>query len=285
MKSISSQVTLHVVGFAEITSKALRRVRDDAFPNYDIHGLGEMLGKGVNIGVIYDRSKGFKNEDFLAITNSTKNTRYIFSLDLMHGRDCIRFFFCHLTARMGRQNSRWRIRAAEDVGWASYDFVHKRSAEGLGGHVLLVGDFNDEPFGRIESWLYASRDRAQARKRHNGADETVKRLRLYNCSWRLLGERFCHPLAAGQRDIAGTYYWSKSDSWHTFDQIIASGSLLNHQPPYLMEDSVRIVCDEASLPDEYLGTRARPVKFAWNNGDPKGLSDHLPICGSLLLEV
>ncbi len=89
-------------------------------------------------------------------------------------------------------------------------------------HVMMLGDFNVEPFdAAISEELEASRSRDAVRK---------GRALLYNPFWRLLGERqsLQEALLLPRRG-AGTYLYRSSNAtsqWYTMDQILVSAPLL-----------------------------------------------------------
>ncbi len=122
--------------------------------------------------------------------------------------------------------------------------------------VLLMGDFNDEPFDRaLEQYLRSSHDAHRVVRGRSA--------RLLNLMWPLLVQ-----------DNPGSYFY---DAWNMFDQFVASKGLL------LMESPVRV--DLASV------TVFRPPEMCLKNGaprrfgrpsqkqgyDPNGFSDHFPI--------
>ena len=104
-------------------------------------------------------------------------------------------------------------------------------------------------------------------------------LHLYNCSWRLLGERRPHRGDPYRDDAAGTLYWEDANTWHTFDHVIVSGSLLTEAVPFLDESSLG-----APVGRMVWGNDGKPLKFDWRGGRPVGLSDHLPIRGRIVLQ-
>ncbi|HYT92495.1 MAG TPA: hypothetical protein VEL76_27515, partial [Gemmataceae bacterium] len=158
-----------------------------------------------------------------------------------------------------------------------YDFL-RSELETERRHVLIVGDMNEEPFGLLEERFHASRDRASARRREHYTDQDTKRVRLYNCAWRWLGESGPHVGGTPAGEVAGTYFWREKNCWRTLDHVLVNGTLLTDQFPYLDESRVEVVTGPFLL-----GTKGRPQKFEWNNGKPTGVSDHLPIRGRVVL--
>ncbi|HLX64422.1 MAG TPA: endonuclease/exonuclease/phosphatase family protein [Planctomycetota bacterium] len=87
-------------------------------------------------------------------------------------------------------------------------------------NIILLGDYNDEPFDTsISECLFATRDRRLAQK--NG------RL-LYNPFWRHLGEPEPHGGATAPAGYPGTAYHRSGDEtcWRTVDQIIFSSAFV-----------------------------------------------------------
>lgn len=88
-------------------------------------------------------------------------------------------------------------------------------------NIVLMGDFNDEPFNsNMSQILHALRDRTSAA---NGSDL------FYNPFWNFLGSAppFQHGSITPSR--SGTHYYKldHTECWWTFDQIIFSSSFLS----------------------------------------------------------
>jgi hypothetical protein len=101
-------------------------------------------------------------------------------------------------------------------------------------HVLVLGDFNDEPFNdSMSTALLGSRDRNLVRKRPR---------HLYNPFWRLLGEQQGLEEESDGRLGAGTHYYrgTVSTHWHTYDQFLVSAALLAGPGWVLREVGTRI---------------------------------------------
>ena len=137
-----------------------------------------------------------------------------------------------------------------------------------GTPVLILGDFNAEPFSRpFGAALPTARSRAEVQRRRprSGTD-----LLFYNASWRLLGERFPWSRDDGPPSLAGIYRLDGSSAptaWRTFDQVLVSPSLLGGDAWTLDERALAIV-DDACIYDRDKSRPCRPF-------------DHLPIVGHL----
>lgn len=128
-----------------------------------------------------------------------------------------------------------RLRDAIDDLYKTYS----RSA-----YVILLGDFNDEPFDEsLSEQLLAVRDRRLVRK---------KPKLLYNPFWRCIGEPVPHIPGCRCRSYAGSCHYSSGvDShWRTFDQIIFSSIFLGQSEWHLNEKYTHII--QIPLFDTYL---------------------------------
>lgn len=96
-------------------------------------------------------------------------------------------------------------------------------------HILLLGDYNDEPFSdSLSEQLMASRDIKLVKSRPH---------LLYNPYWNLLGNGRC-----GSQLHGGSYYYNKGTHtrWHTFDQIIYSHAFVNAKAWKIATDNPHI---------------------------------------------
>jgi hypothetical protein len=201
------------------------------------------------------------------------------ALDYDDGRHQIRWIACHWQARFGGQSDQYRSDVAQHLSRHVYQYLRTEQS-GMARHVVILGDLNEEPYGRPEKRLHAERSRARSRDPEHYSDRDVERVHLYNCAFRWLGERHPHDgnEAPQQVDVAGTYYWRERKSWHTFDQVIVSGSLLGQGLPHLREDALGIAVVREAVSEDGM-----PQKFEWRAGRPRGISDHVPICGAIAL--
>jgi hypothetical protein len=189
----------------------------------------------------------------------------------------LRVYACHWTARFSDESYHHRADVARYLNGEIYDFL-RAAPPGNRHHAVVVGDFNEEPFGLLEERFHATRDRGNSRRREHYTDQDVKRIRLYNCAWRWLGELRPHLGGKPDGEVAGTYYWREKKCWRTLDQVIVTGTLLTDQVPYLDESHLEVLVSPSLV-----GNDNRPQQFRWNNGNPEGISDHLPVRGRIIL--
>ena len=112
--------------------------------------------------------------------------------------------------------------------------LNRLSAGEVDPHIVLMGDYNDDPFSpSLSGHLLATRDRELARR-----DSRF----FYNPFWRCLGEsRFTSTPA--DPSVCGTHYYANGNEteWFTYDQIIFSSAFLADGPITLDEEHTRIL--------------------------------------------
>lgn len=273
-----------VVTLGEITAYAAKDLRDRLFPEYNLISLDTKIDSPtLQIAILYRRCHdglAFSESPPIVVPATPKGTRPMAVLDISNATAHIRCIVCHWQARFDEKNERIRYRMADYLSQQIYDFLHDDAGEKKKRSVIVVGDLNDEPFGEsTQDVLNAHRHRARSYKTH-WADDDVKRVHLYNCSWRLLGERTPHSPAIVDAfpTAAGTYYWEHKKSWHNLDHFIVSSGLLGKMPPFIDEAEVKVVSLPEFMPEGV------PKKFYESEGRFFGLSDHLPIVASISME-
>lgn len=122
--------------------------------------------------------------------------------------------------------------------------------------VLIVGDFNDEPFNRsMQEYLLGTRDRNRVTR--------ARTPRVLNLMWPLMAET--NP---------GTLRFSSN--WNMLDQFLATkGLLLDRSPVTIQPDTV-----EVFRPPTMVGSSGAPKRFGRPSNkslDEAGFSDHYPI--------
>jgi endonuclease/exonuclease/phosphatase family metal-dependent hydrolase len=104
-----------------------------------------------------------------------------------------------------------------------------------GAAIIVMGDFNDEPFDRSLAWhMLATRDRELARG---------GRGYLYNPFWRRLGEAKPYSYLRTEDGVAGSCVYTRETSthWRTFDQILFSSAFLGNAAWHLNEGETNIL--------------------------------------------
>lgn len=155
----------------------------------------------------------------------------------------------------------FRILVAENCTWIVGELYKKDP----GVNILVMGDFNDEPFNRsVQEYLFGIHNRQRVAKRRGGARS---RPYLYNLMWCLLDD-----------PMPGTFYWGDNPAgWNMLDQMMVSkGLLTGSQNLKINEDTIAIF-----RPD-WIRDGSKPKPFRKRkNGWILGYSDHFPITATI----
>ena len=233
VSTLLNVLSVDCLGLGEVCSEDLRRIRDelDASEFSIVDGTERIQRTSFDLGVIFRNSK-LREADSVSVTAAYGQHQ----LKLAQRID---FQVAGVDRPLHVFASHWpsRLWAHEDqpirdiLGVRLGDAICElRSFYPDEPTIVLMGDYNDEPFDpALSGHLLASRDRRLVRK---------NRGLLYNPFWRFLGEREPHVPGRVSRPHAGTFYHSSGDTtkWRTFDQILFSSACLLGQPWHINEE-------------------------------------------------
>jgi hypothetical protein len=211
-------------------------------------------------GIIYDQSR-LSIEDFESIIDAHGNRSYKVANRInfanMADESIFQVFVCHWPSRATNEDTR-RIR--KSIAMHLRDKITNADQEVTTTGVIVLGDFNDEPFDETLAWhLLATRDRMLAQNKTGY---------FYNPFWKHLGESENYaPGKTGTPSSGTCYHRSGSETkWKTFDQIFFSSSFLGGTPWHL-DEAKTFILRNTFLVNLIL---SRKTHF-----------DHLPILGSV----
>ena len=161
----------------------------------------------------------------------------------------------HWPSRLGGvlESEPYRIIAAETLSYWLERIPEKMGREAA---ILVMGDFNDEPFDRsVAEYALGLKDSSKVRSRRS------RKPYLYNLMWHL------------QEDGVGTHFY---DGWGMLDQLLVNRALLNGDAGFALADGgSEIFRDPDLIRNDKPRRFSRPSEG--NRYDPGGFSDHLPI--------
>lgn len=274
IKAIAGEID--ILCLCEISRVAAEDLRNRLFPGFNVISLDVKINfPTLQVAIIYPPDRkilSFSECPPITVPDTPRSTRPMAVLDIKMAANSIRIICCHWQARIDEENSEdTRYTIAKHLSKLCYDYIKDGHCDSL----IIVGDLNEEPFERSLRALHAHRYRKRALTKSHPADHDVKRLHLYNPSWRNLGEQVPSKNYATygvtMLGCAGTYYRAAKSTWHNFDQIIVSGGLLSKTPPYIDENEIFVMSCSSFL------TKGLPIQFSYKNSVCKGLSDHLPV--------
>ncbi|HEY6976122.1 MAG TPA: endonuclease/exonuclease/phosphatase family protein [Chitinophagaceae bacterium] len=270
-----------LMGFCEIENRNVIEMLvsklNDLGRDYDIIHKEMSDQRGIDIAFIYDRAHFILSPD------------PVFSLEVMKRtatRDLLQVTFTtkekkneliiignHWPSRSGGQyeSEPFRMMVGENL---SYWLRRIAEIKGETAPILVMGDFNDEPFNRSLTEYAMSLDSSiklsHARKPTADSHITVRIPYLLNLMWKFLGE--------------GKSTFVFNGSGNVLDQFLVNRAIaLKTIEHHFKVDAVEIVDD---LPQLVKGEYKTPVKFGAPSKEteynPAGYSDHLPITITLI---
>ncbi len=218
-------------------------------------------GRGIDVAFIYDSTKyDVVGEEifnhFILRRNATRDILQV-SLVTKPNNNKLVLMGNHWPSRRGGEleSEPYRIMAAETLA-----YFHERSIEidGKDQAVVVMGDFNDEPFNR-SLVAYALSERVERRVKSKRSRNPY----LLNLTWDLIG----------QGD--GTHFYDGTPGM--LDQILVNRPVLRDDSPFEVDASTLEILKFA----EMTGNSGAPKRFGRPSSastyDETGFSDHFPI--------
>ncbi|MDP2562836.1 hypothetical protein Q8W26_17000 [Psychrobium sp. 1_MG-2023] len=207
-----------------------------------------------DIAVIYNTRKiHLSHLHYLSksITGNTVKAAQLVEIVNLDDNKRIHLFLCHWASRL--HGGEDRRKSAATIVYSSAQALMSQNED-----VIVMGDFNDNPYDEsIRNHLNASRCHDAVRKYPNEY--------FYNPFWRsVVSEKKYNHLADNEAFRSGTHKYKEFQGtiWHTYDQIMFSGSFLGKGTWHLNEQSTKVI-EEVGFINDFE-----------NRGN---LIDHLPI--------
>ncbi len=248
-----------ILGVCEVENlfvlEQLREAASVPGRQYGIAHTDTLDERGIDVAFLFDQNRYSVENVFSHFLVKRVATRDIVQVNLrtIDGRLLV-VIGCHWPSRTGGQleSEPYRMLAGETLA-----YFHERICEEHGPEtaILVMGDFNDEPFDRsLVQYALSERQRAKVVRARTG--------RLWNLMWPFLGQ------------ARGTHYFSNTAN--VFDQILVSRSLATGASGFRVVDSSTRI---EAFP-EMMGAGDYPCPIRYGRGstlNPNGYSDHFPI--------
>lgn len=250
------------LALGEVTSEDLNELNSNCpYPDFSFYdGAQNTRQLKFDVGIIYNHSR-------IEINNDATHLFYLGSrrfklanqvvMTTKVGNDLLNVFVSHWPSR-GCSEELGPIR--RNMGMLLRDKVNEIETKAPGSEIIVMGDFNDEPFDEsLATSLFATRDRTFLKSQPKA---------LYNPFWRMLGESHPHHYGISESSVSGTYFHRTGlqTKWRTFDQILFSSSFLGNKSWHLNERLTMIFKSEELLKSIY---------------DSKSIFDHLPVLSAI----
>jgi endonuclease/exonuclease/phosphatase family metal-dependent hydrolase len=249
-----------LLGVCEVENRYVLDLLKDALSplnrDYEVAHHDGPDGRGTDAAFIYDAELFGAEEEFSHVILKRSGTREIFQVNMKtaSGNDLV-IIGNHWPSRLGSelQSEPYRMIAAETL---SYFLQRIQEEKGNNVPILVMGDFNDEPFNRsVADYALSTHVRGKVMR--------AKSPRLFNLMWPLLGSGL------------GTYYFGGFPL--ILDQFLVSRGALNQASPLkVYSDSPAII----RFPEMVSGgAYPDPIRFGRPAKDlnEDGFSDHFPI--------
>lgn len=252
---------LDIIGLCEIEN---RLVLDDLLKeeklktlHYDIVHYDSPDARGIDVALLYNKDK-FKllSSKPLKVSYDEKNfaTRDILWAILLNGKDTLHVFVNHWPSRRGgpETSESKRIAAATTLKTYLTPILQNKQS-----HIVLLGDFNDEPENRSIKEVLATYDKPQI-----------------DCPVCLV-----NPMEELHRKKLGTHYYR--GNYDMFDQIIFTSNLSMPEFYEMNYSAVRIFKDDLVMKTDSTGSRKFPSRTFEGPRYNGGYSDHLAVFATL----
>jgi hypothetical protein len=257
-----------LLGVCEIENERVLEMLKDrlniAGRDYRILSHNSPDARGIDVSFIYDHSLLLAANPGHQVVVKRTSTRDLFWCDitLRSSQNTVTVIGNHWPARSAGvyESEPFRMLTAETVSYLLSTLL----ASDANRPILVMGDFNDEPFNRsIKEYLLGTRDRGRVTRSRSAP-------RLWNPMWSLLSG-----------DPPGTYRYGST--WHMLDQFLISKGLSRTNA------TVRYSVGSASIlvPPIMVGPGGAPLRHGrpsrQSSYDSNGYSDHFPITLDLIM--
>jgi endonuclease/exonuclease/phosphatase family metal-dependent hydrolase len=259
IKKLITDLSCDLIAICEVSTEDVAYITsylNEHLTNVKVLDLTSDIGRTrFDIAVIYNSSKVHLNhEHYLSkiLTNNTVKAAQLVEIVNLDDQKTIHLFLCHWASRRNGDGEKRRKAAANIV----YSSAQKLMSENK--DVIVMGDFNDNPYDEsILTNLNASRCHDAVRKYPNEF--------FYNPFWRsVVSDKKYSHLTDNDTFRSGTHKYKQflGTVWHSYDQIMFSGSFLGTGVWHLNEQSTKVI-DEIGFINDF--------------ENKNSLIDHLPV--------
>ncbi|NTV67397.1 MAG: endonuclease/exonuclease/phosphatase [Chlorobaculum sp.] len=260
IRSMNSSAGPDILGVCEIENrnvleKLVAKIAGDGGRAYQIAHADTSDNRGIDVAFLYDPAiaSTSPSEMFQHWIMKRYATREIFQVNFHIDDKIIVLVGNHWPSRTAGEyeSEPYRIIAGETLA-----YWIQRIKEELGKEVAIVvlGDFNDEPFNRsIKEYALSINDKKRVKNGRNPY--------LLNLMWPMLAE-----------GVGSHYYGSQ---WNMLDQIMISRGIINGKSGWKQDGNVQI--EAVSLMSIPKKTGPRRFGLKQDERDTEGFSDHYPV--------
>lgn len=247
IKNLISEFSCDLIAICEVSAEDVTHI--DSYLNLHFASV-KILDLTCNlkrtrfdIAVIYNADKIHLNHLHRLTkiqTGSTIKAAQVVELINLDYKEKIQLFLCHWSSRLNGDGDSRRKSAASMVYASAQELMSN------GNDVIVMGDFNDNPYDEsILANLHASRC-------HDAVRKHPKEF-FYNPFWRsVVSDKKYNHLWRDESFRSGTLKYKQflGTVWHSYDQIMFSGSFLGTGVWHLNEENTKVV-DKVDLTNDF----------------------------------
>jgi len=267
IKEMRAALRFDILGLGEVDAEDLRIILDGVGDSsLSVIDVTDHSGKLMfDTAIIYDRTK-------LSVIELDQTQSFIegYGKVTLKLGELVSFVTLENGAVIHLVVSHWpsRLTAGElegrraELGTLLRVSLARLRTDGADPFIVLMGDYNDDPFSpSLSAHLLATRDRELAKRNSKF---------FYNPFWRCLGESLPSAVSDTDSSVCGTHFYRNGEhtEWFTYDQIIFASAFLGDGPIILNEEHSRIV----ATPELKRRLRSR-----------KHVCDHFPVLSVVTL--
>ncbi|HGF5121755.1 endonuclease/exonuclease/phosphatase family protein [Vibrio parahaemolyticus] len=257
IETLMKEQSCDFLALCEVSSKDVRYLAESLeLEGITILDLTEKVGRTrFDMAVIYNNQKiKVRHSHNLSkiMTGNTVKAAQLVEVENLDDSKVIHAYLCHWASRLNGDGEARRI-AAADIVYNSASDLMEGDAD-----VIVMGDFNDNPFDiSLNKHLNANRC-------HDAVKKYPKEF-FYNPFWRSIVSDYKYSHATTNETYrSGSHRFKQflGTIWHSYDQIVVSGSFLGNNYWHLNENRTQVVTT---------------AEILTHFDDSKHFIDHLPI--------
>ncbi|MCD9501753.1 endonuclease/exonuclease/phosphatase [Photobacterium phosphoreum] len=242
IKTLLQENTCDFLALCEVSNSDVEYLTNNlGLENISFLDLTQKIGRTrFDITVLFNSSKiRVRHNRTLSkvMTGNIVKAAQLVEVENLDDQKIIYVYLCHWASRLNGDGESKRIAAANIVYDSALEFMT------AGEDVIIMGDFNDNPYDK------SLNDCLRANRCHDAVIKYPNEF-FYNPFWRTVVSE--HKYSHTTTDItyrSGSHKFKQflGTIWHSYDQILLSGSFLNNRYWHLNEYRTQIMTPETIL--------------------------------------
>ncbi|MBY7924554.1 endonuclease/exonuclease/phosphatase family protein [Vibrio fluvialis] len=241
IRTVMTENSCDFLALCEVSTEDVRYFSEHLeIDNISFINLTDRVGRTrFDVAILYKSNKitvRHKTNLSKPITGNTVKAAQLVEVENIDDSKVIYVYLCHWASRLNGGEDK-RQEAAKIVRNSALEFMEK------GHDVIVMGDFNDNPYDDSLNKIL------KANRCHDAVKKYPKEF-FYNPFWRTVVSEQKYSYADTNKSYrSGSHKYKQFSStiWHSYDQIIVSGSFLNNSYWHLNEYRTHVMSPESIL--------------------------------------